>query len=358
VFDHAVGGLSGGAPGTRGGDASSTGFGSTASAESVRVSALARGGTIQTGAGVAGDAEARATAIGLGNAEADATSESGFGDRLSLFTPRLAGLGHAHALAQATGASARASATALSNGPGFAGATALASAVGAGSAVSETGLAFGDAPVPSPAHGVQAASLALGTPDAAAVSSALTGNPNVAAGLSPADAIALATLGGGKSELAGAGLHTVSTSLNLALASGGFGGSATQAVSLAVGFLDPIATSSGFDWLRFDILIDDRSVLSESFTDLALATSFLDDRQIDLGTFEHSIVSGRFGPPVALPIDVRIELELMTDDPDASFFSSLIVSRTAIVPEPGTAPLLAIGLLRLIRFSRRSRPPR
>jgi len=52
---------------------------------------------------------------------------------------------------------------------------------------------------------------------------------------------------------------------------------------------------------------------------------------------------------------VRIQLELLTEDPGASFFTTVILARTTVVPEPGTAVLVAIGLLLLIRVSRQSR---
>jgi hypothetical protein len=335
VFDRAIAGSGGGAvfmpPASGGGDAWSTAFGSTASSERVDVGALAVGGSSN------GRAEANATARGFGRAEATATAQGGA-------TSGGFGSGRKHALADASGVSALAAAGAASIDPGpfrsgpRSEIAVLASVEGTGRLLAESDLGFQSDGLAMPGAEISAAAFALAAPDAAATAAVLAGDPRLEARLGPGSGavpIALATLGGGAPPAPGGGPFSVTTSLELTLEAAVFGADPLGRLPLALGLADPFASSGGFDSLRFEVVVEGRSLLEQTFTDAALAISFFDDHLLRLGGFVPE--SDFLGV-----LDVRIALELTAEDPGSAFFATMLVAGG--VAEPGTVGLVALGL--------------
>jgi hypothetical protein len=107
--------------------------------------------------------------------------------------------------------------------------------------------------------------------------------------------------------------------------------------NLVVGFLD--AEFSGTGTLTLSIIAGPlgEAVFDESFTDLAVAADFFDDRLLDLGIF----------PAVSSDlVQLTFAMTFTSDDPTARFASQMIF---ASVPEPAPALLLLFGLALLSR---------
>jgi hypothetical protein len=331
VYDRAIGGASrheqsppdfgGGVPGA-GGDAVSDATAIGAGLSRVDAWSRAHGGAGESyrplaSAGGAADATSHATGLGEVHALADATAGLGFA----------AHNGSATALAVAEGASGDATARAASS---VSGVTELS--VSSGAAIDGGARAF--ARVDAGAPSLRAAGLVGGASDvesSAALGSLQGGVQTVAE--------ARFSLAPG----AGAGSQLFA---DLVLAFDDSDELLAQDVELI--FLDPQGEGSGLESLRLTAFIGDLLVLDETALGIEAAIALLEGRVIDAG--DALDAPNDFDDTTAPPA-LRVALAFESSDPGWSFDVQLrVVSQ--VVPEPGTALLLALGLAFLRRRRR------
>jgi hypothetical protein len=174
--------------------------------------------------------------------------------------------------------------------------------------------------------GVHAAG--IGAPDPSTVQAAIGTNHNVADAFASRPALAIVDLGGFAPEPDTGTAIFFSSSVSLGFDASLLGVSALAPVT--VGFLDPISIGDAFERLHFRVTLGGSTLLDEVFLDVATAVAWFDDHVVGL--------SAPLAPNSSF--DLGFELEL-TGARSPGFGVDFLVS----VPEPGTAMLVAMGLI-------------
>jgi hypothetical protein len=192
---------------------------------------------------------------------------------------------------------------------------------------------------------------AVGDPLMSDVLEFSAGDPNVIAGLQLFNpntvVLGLADMAGGhptEGEAQSGGPDLFSSSAKFDFDLGTLDG------EVKVGLLDPIASGPSFDSLVFQIF--ENGVLKENvdFTSVAAANSFFHDEVLDLGP----LIAG--GGPSGLNLEFAFDLTASL--PGARYQEDFLVAsvgNTAMVPEPGYLPLVAILLIAFGWCRRRNR---
>jgi len=361
-----TGGLGGasalGSVGSGGAGIATTQGTNTQTGGSVAVSALARGGLPGLRYGLTLDATAgRATATATGSATGAGASASVAADAVSLRRASDPGGGDsgpilastqgdtAHAVATATGPGGTVSARAQSYGGAVLDlvTTSDVNLLQASSTESRVGVAAASA---SLTGNRQAFSLATALPLAVDTASAVLGNPDatIAFTLHDPDVFALGLLGGAFAQSAAAAPLLSSASLALSIETAQL----TNPRHLLVGLMNPTVTGAGFDTLRFTLRVEDSLLVDLTFTDVASALSYFDDRVFDFGPIDP------WTPPPTLEVptlDVVAQFTVTTSAPGDGFSAQALVANNQPVPEPAAALLLVAGAAGLGLRRRRAR---
>ncbi len=292
---------------------------------------------------IGGNASATASGTSLGavNVHANAIGGSGTGGQYN---------GAATATASGSGASGVVATLAQSAGGAIVNIQTTASAgIGSDATVeshASVAIVGGPAYRLANAAGLQSASFATVLPTPADVALALAGSPNVSGIIgSPSDVLGLVVLGGGFS----------SGDTHLYQAEADFSIDTTQLPNLfdlKVGFLDSLASGNGFDKLEFKIVENGVVVLDKTFTDLASAEAFFDDKTLDLG----NIGTGATGGITSL----SFIWDLTASTPGDGFAAEMLFANsdtnnsgpTNPTPEPSTWMLACIGFGGLLAYRR------
>ena len=332
VFDRAVGGFGPhdlvsappSAPIAMGGAASSTAQASGAGASRVEANASAHGGDggrviretlpldlLAASAGGAADASSHATGLGEVHAFSDATAGLSFAGTN----------GSASALANADGAWGDVGARASSSIPGV-------SQLSVGTSARIDGSASASARVDA------------GTPFFARQAATSSSSPDVtaAASLHPmqhgSDTIADVSFAAAPGAGAGSQL---SASFALAFDQK----DELFADDVAITFANPHGAGSGLESLRLSVFVDDLLVLDHTAYGLEEAIAFLDGLSIRPPVALDALPDPELAPPV--PPSLRLDLAWLSSE-SAWSFDVQMRAAAEVVPEPGTALLLALGL--------------
>ncbi|MGI9341626.1 MAG: hypothetical protein ACR2QV_02175, partial [Gammaproteobacteria bacterium] len=112
---------------------------------------------------------------------------------------------------------------------------------------------------------------------------------------------------------------------------------------LLIAFLDPVASGTGFDELRFQILEEENTVFDQTFVDVAHALAFFDDNVLNLGAW----LAGEDGI-----LDLRFRLDIISSGGSDGFTIDFLAG-TAQIPIPAAIAMFPAGLIALLLFSRR-----
>jgi hypothetical protein len=112
-------------------------------------------------------------------------------------------------------------------------------------------------------------------------------------------------------------------------------GASPGAFAYRIGFLDPVAIGNGFEELRLAIVTDAGVILEETFTEVTDAVDYLTGLVVDTD------------PTEFLHVDLEMDV---APGAGGGFETGVVV---ALVPEPGTALLMGIGLVGLSWMGRR-----
>ena len=172
----------------------------------------------------------------------------------------------------------------------------------------------------------------IGLPSAEQVEAAVAGNAEAAAALAAAgsdSAAVLASFGARNENAETSILLGAELELDVAFTE-----------SLQVSFLDPELLGEGFDTLRLQIARGGALLLDQLFDDAVAALAFFDDHVLDFGA-----------DPSAGGLRITLELTAGLGDGFAGDF--LLQGRPALIPEPATGAMLALGLVALAVSRRR-----
>jgi hypothetical protein len=158
-------------------------------------------------------------------------------------------------------------------------------------------------------------------PIASAVTSNLSGDPNVTAAYNSPD---------GKTPLALVALNLDSPNNNPALsmtmstsASLSFDVSTLQSGKLLVGLLDPTSSGPGFTSLHFSISREGEVVEAQDFVSFAAATTYFNDHVLDLGPLKTSLTGA---------LDLTFFLEMSTLDNNTQYGINFLAADVGLAP--------------------------
>jgi hypothetical protein len=190
--------------------------------------------------------------------------------------------------------------------------------------------------------GLNSYAFATGLPGASFVSGAFATNPTVAAAFAGKTVLGTGAQGAlypnpdPPEMLEGVGSLTYSSTIDFTIESDRLKG------PLLVGLLDNVSFGNGFDSLTFSINEQGSTVETFTFTSLALANSFFDDRVLDLGPVT-----------TCCSLDLSFNFELVASEVGDGFGEDFVVG--ARVPEPASLALFGVGVAGLALVRRRKR---
>jgi hypothetical protein len=276
-----------------GGDASAEAFGQ--SADRITVSASATGG-MSPGILIDGDATAKAvlnsSTLMIGSlVESSANSSGGLFTTLS---------------ASATAAGA--------------GSAAIAPGLSTTESRAMIGRSFYSNVLPP---GRQASTFVVGQPRSGDVIDAVEGHPLATAMLAGADTLALMRMSCQSTPTTSGASQTYTSHAAFQI-------DFTQLASsedLQLAALNPTAIGSGFDSLRLEVSVYDRSVIDSTYTSVAEALTSFNDCVFNFGDIEAGTIYNT--------VNVSVRMTLTTDDPTAGFSTMFVLANSPLAPLPG-----------------------
>ncbi len=164
------------------------------------------------------------------------------------------------------------------------------------------------------ATGLEAAAFSVGLPTSTVTQDFLSGNGDISVNYGPdSDIFGIATMGGSNTEGGSSASRTMISSVTYAI---DLNALTNPRQDLLVGLLDTHVEGTGFDTLNFEISREGVTVIDESFTVLADAIDYFENRSLNLGSLGVATVSGN--------LDLLFSFSLTTDDAGAGFYFDLI----------------------------------
>jgi hypothetical protein len=308
-----------------------------------------RGRASDDSSGPGGDADAEAHASGFGMVSAGAYATggrsddyAGYGQATALSTATTAGLGNvATGLARSSGNSGSVEANSIASGGTVTSIRARASTIFSAElpesnsfAVARTAATVsGSTEIDSTALAAYGTTLAtaIGLPGTDVLQQILAVSPTVADGLAePAVAALFAgAMGGSNPYYAATG--TRESRLFLTLDVG-----AESSFEFLLGLANPVGLDDGFTSLHFQAFGDGATLLDMSFSDLAVATAWFDDRLLNLGRLD--------GGPDGL-VDLELSLDFIGTGGGDGFFFNAVGASAVPLPSAVWLMLTALGAL-------------
>ncbi|MDH5276153.1 MAG: hypothetical protein OEW88_06990, partial [Gammaproteobacteria bacterium] len=309
--------------------------------------------------GPGGDAATEAHASGFGTVTASAYATggrsdnyAGYGQATTLSMATTAGLGNvATGLAQSSGSSGTVEANSIASGGTVTSIRARASTTFSAELPESNSFALartavtvnGSTEIDSTALAAYGTTLAtaIGLPDADVLDQILAVSPTVADGLAGPGVAALfaGAMGGSNPYYAVTG--TRESRLFLTIDVG-----AESGFEFLLGLVNPVGLDDGFTSLHFQAFGDGTTLLDMSFTDLAMATAWFDDRLLNLGRLD--------GGPDGL-VDLELSLDFMGTGGGDGFFFNVVGASAVPLPPSVWLMMTALGALVRRQLRRRAR---
>ena len=290
------------------------------------------GGGVVTGAALAQATTYTSAAAGQSYSQANANSAKGAADAQA--NSHVVGTGLATSIANATGLSGQSVAISQATGDLQRTVTAQANAQVGSVANSITHASFGGVTVgglpnlSTSTNGYEAFANVDGTPNASSVTSLLNSHANVknVINTSGLNVIGYGEVGANFGQDAvGPHTYSASTEFTFTLASSS---------NLVLGLLDFTGRDAGgaVDF-KLDVSNFGASLLSQSFTSIASAESYFTDHALSLGLFNGNV-------------DLKVSWTIAADKAQGGDFNFLVASGTLTnaIPEPGSIPMMLVGL--------------
>ena len=173
---------------------------------------------------------------------------------------------------------------------------------------------IGQAVLPIEGNG-SAVAIETGAPDTASTNAILAANSAIKTGFGASPVFfAVDELGGKYAKSGGTTAETNTETLDLSVDTTKIG----TLGKLGVGFFDPITVGAGFTSLTFTLTADGSTVVSQTFTSLAAANAFFNDRYFSLGTLGA-------GALTASTLTLVATLTITTDAANSGYYFNAII---------------------------------